>query len=126
MPERVRGDVLTAEGRADVGSGGSLPGDEAFDGVAGQAVSSPGGEQRVAGPAAAPGEPGPQDGHGLPGQRGGAVFSAVAVAADVRRDVADEPALVAGCGQQRADMGLRHRLDEAHPVRSVEVRPSGG
>jgi hypothetical protein len=73
VPEGVRGDVLTAEGRAGGCGCGGVLGDEAFDGVAGQAVSGPGGEQRIAGVAAALGEPGPQDGHGSPGQRGGAV-----------------------------------------------------
>jgi hypothetical protein len=53
----------------------------------------PGGQQRVGRPAAALGEPLLQDSCGLPGQRGGAVFAAFAMAADVRAgaevDVAD-------------------------------------
>jgi Phage integrase family len=71
----VRGDVLAGEGRAGGRGCGGVPGDEAFDGVAGQGLSGPGGEQRVGGAAAALGEPLLQDGCGLPGQRGGAVFA---------------------------------------------------
>ena len=58
-----------------------MPGDEAFDGIAGEGLSGPGGEQRVAGAAAALGEPGAEDCGGLPGQRGGAANAYVAAGA---------------------------------------------
>ena len=84
VAQGVRGDVLGCDRGAGRRGAGGVFGDQVCDRVAAQRPAGTGGKQRVVGPAATLGQPDPQDGHGLPGQRGSAIFTALSRTADVR------------------------------------------
>jgi len=90
--------VLDAEGRASGGGGSCVPGDQVFDRVAGERGAAAGGEERIAGAATAFLHPGFQDCRGLPGQRCGSLFPALAGASDVGAG-AELDVLVAQAGE---------------------------
>src|SRR5258708_37376173 len=80
----MRREGLAAECGACRLRGSGVPGDEQLDGVAAEGLAAAGGEERVALPAAALVQPGPQYPDYLRGERGAAFFAALAGAPDVR------------------------------------------
>src|SRR6266571_6411541 len=83
MAQHMRRDALGVQRGAAEGGPGGMPGDEASDCAAADRGAAPGGEQRVAGTAAAFFHPGGEHRRGLLAQRGAAALTALAVAAEM-------------------------------------------
>ena len=117
---------LLLDGRAVCCGCGCVLGDEPFDGVAGERPSGPGGKQWPVLGGAELGEPGPEHLHGLAGQRGGPVFAALAVAADVRSG-AEVRVLAGEAGELRYPQpGLDGEQEQGVVAAAVPGLPVGG
>jgi len=80
----MRGDLLVCQRRAALARGRGILGNEEGYGVAGERHAPGAGEQGVGRPAPRLGQPGPQYGDGLTGERRDTFLAALAMAPDMR------------------------------------------